>query len=51
MVIGCALFVAADDRSTSPSETISRSVFGISTPMALRPGMGERMRTSLEATA
>jgi S-DNA-T family DNA segregation ATPase FtsK/SpoIIIE len=43
--------VLALERSTSPSETISRSVFGISTPIALLPGMGERMRTSLLATA
>ena len=39
--------VAAAERSTSPSETISRSLFGISTPIALLPGIGERMRTSL----
>ena len=51
MVIGCVLFVAAPERSTSPSVTISRSLLGISMPIALLPGMGERMRTSFEATA
>ena len=44
-------FIAFCERSTSPSETVSRSVFGISMPIALRPGMGERMRTSFDATA
>ena len=51
IVIGCLLEVQALERSTSPSETISRSELGISMPMALLPGMGERMRTSLLATA
>ena len=51
MVIGCWLLVLALDRRTSPSETISRSTFGISIPIALLPGMGDRMRTSLLATA
>ena len=36
---------------TSPNATISRSVFGISIPTADFPGIGERMRTSLLATA
>jgi hypothetical protein len=35
----------------SPSETITRVLLGTSTPMALRPGMGARMRTSAEAMA
>ncbi len=51
MVMGCTLFVLAPERSTSPKETISRSLFGISTPIALLPGIGERMFTSFEATA
>ncbi len=51
IVIGCALLVAAAERSTSPSATVSRSGLGISMPIALLPGMGERMRTSLLATA
>src|SRR4051812_26204405 len=51
IVMGCVLFMAVGDLSTSPSVTISRSVLGISTPIALLPGMGARMRTSLLATA
>jgi len=51
MVSGCRLRRAAAERSTSPSETVSRSAFGISMPMADLPGMGERIRTSAEATA
>ena len=51
IVSGCAVLVAAPERSTSPSETISRSRFGISMPIALLPGIGERICTSLEATA
>ena len=51
IVIGCALFEATPERSTSPSETISRSRFGISMPIALLPGIGERIATSLLATA
>ena len=38
-------------RRTSPSMTISGSVFGISTPTALLPGMGLMMRTSGLLTA
>ncbi len=38
-------------RSTSPSETISLSTFGISIPIADLPGIGLRIRTSAEATA
>ena len=39
------------DRKTSPKETISRSLFGISIPTADFPGIGERILTSLLATA
>src|SRR5688500_18472162 len=42
---------AVVDRSTSPRETISLSVLGISMPMADLPGIGLRMRTSADATA
>ncbi len=51
IVMGWELEVLAFDRRTSPSDTISRSALGISTPIALLPGIGERMRTSLLATA
>ena len=51
MTIGCWLDRAAWLRSTSPSETVSRSVLGISMPIADLPGIGLRMRTSAEATA
>ncbi len=37
--------------STSPRVTMIRSLFGTSTPTALRPGIGARMRTSSEAIA
>ena len=43
--------VATGERSTSPRLTISRSVFGISTPMADLPGIGDRIRTSALFTA
>ena len=39
------------ERSTSPRETISLSRLGISMPIADLPGIGERIRTSAEATA
>ena len=42
---------AAWERRTSPSLTISRSLLGISMPMALLPGMGVSRRISSEATA
>ena len=42
---------AFEERSTSPKETISLSRLGISMPMADLPGMGDRMRTSGDATA
>jgi hypothetical protein len=51
MTIGWWSLRALFERSTSPRETISLSTLGISTPIALLPGMGDRMRTSLEATA
>ena len=35
----------------SPSDTISASTLGISTPIADLPGIGDRMRTSALATA
>ena len=35
----------------SPSATSCRDAFGTSTPIALRPGMGARMRTSVAAIA
>jgi hypothetical protein len=50
IVIGCLAFTEAPDRNTSPSVTVSRSALGISTPIALLPGIGERMRTSFDAT-
>ena len=43
--------VAARERRTSPSATFSRSVFGISTPTADLPGIGEMIRTSGDLTA
>ena len=49
--IGWWSAVAARERSTSPSDTFSGSVFGISTPTALLPGIGLRMRTSGDFTA
>ena len=51
MIIGWVSFWATSLRSTSPSETVSRSTLGISTPIADLPGIGERMRTSALATA
>ncbi len=42
---------AARERSTSPSATFSGSEFGISTPTALLPGIGLRIRTSGDFTA
>ena len=41
---------SADDRM-SPSRTSWRALLGTSTPMADRPGMGARMRTSADAMA
>ena len=51
MTIGCWSSCAAWLRRTSPRLTFSRSVFGISMPIALLPGIGDRMRTSALATA
>jgi hypothetical protein len=51
MTMGCSVLRALCERRTSPRDTVSRSVFGISMPIADRPGIGERMRTSAEATA
>ena len=46
------VFAAASGaESTSPSVTITRSLFGTSTPIALRPGIGARIRTSSDAMA
>ncbi len=50
-IIGWWSAVAADERSTSPRLTISRSALGISMPIADLPGIGDRMRTSALATA
>ena len=50
-IIGCWSRWAIGERSTSPSITISGSAFGISTPTALLPGIGLRMRTSALFTA
>ncbi len=44
--IGCGSFWATELRRMSPRLTFSRSVFGISMPMALRPGMTSMIRTS-----
>ena len=49
--IGWWSWPATLDRITSPRATISRSALGISIPTADLPGIGERMRTSLLATA
>ena len=49
--MGWVSLIATEERSTSPSATISRSVFGISIPTADLPGIGERIRTSPDATA
>ena len=51
MTIGCSVPRATWLRSTSPRLTFSRSVLGISMPIADLPGIGLRMRTSAEATA
>ncbi len=51
ITIGWWSFPATLVRSTSPRETISLSLFGISIPTADFPGIGERILTSLLATA
>ena len=48
---GWWLAAAARERSTSPRATSSRSLLGISTPTALLPGIGLRIRTSGDLTA
>jgi len=50
-VIGWWSLRATCDLSTSPSETTSLSLLGISMPIADLPGIGERIRTSGDATA
>ena len=49
--MGCRSWPATLERKTSPNATISLSAFGISIPTADLPGIGDRMRTSLLATA
>jgi hypothetical protein len=49
--MGCWSALACGERSTSPRVTISLSVLGISIPIAERPGIGDRIRTSALATA
>jgi len=51
IVIGWCALSAFCEASTSPSCTVSRSVFGISIPIADLPGIGERMRPWFERTA
>ena len=48
---GCFAFFASGLLRMSPSVTIGRILFGTSTPIALRPGIGARMRTSWLAIA
>jgi len=48
---GLSLARAWGLRRTSPRETTSLSLFGISMPMADLPGIGDRIVTSGEATA
>ena len=43
--------LASGEARMSPRATICRSVLGTSTPMACRPGIGARMRTSGDAIA
>ena len=50
-VIGWWSLRARAERSTSPRETTSLSVLGISMPIADLPGIGDRIRTSALATA
>ena len=49
--IGWWSLTATGERSTSPRLTISLSAFGISTPIADLPGIGEMIRTSALFTA
>jgi hypothetical protein len=48
---GCSAANASSDASRSPNATSVRWRFGTSTPMAERPGIGARMRTSGDAMA
>ena len=48
---GSVAAVACGDTSRSPSATSWRVWFGTSTPIAERPGIGARMRTSVAAMA
>ena len=48
---GWVAFLASGEARMSPSDTRCRLWLGTSTPMAERPGMGARMRTSAEAMA
>ena len=48
--VGCDACASGAER-TSPRVTSSRCLFGTSTPIALRPGIGARMRTSGDAIA
>ena len=43
---GCVAFFVSSLARMSPSVTTGRALFGTSTPIALRPGIGARMRTS-----
>ncbi len=49
--MGCWSLVATGDLSTSPRLTMSRSVLGISMPIADLPGIGDRILTSALLTA
>ena len=48
---GCVELAASSEASRSPNATSVRCRLGTSTPMAERPGIGARMRTSGEAMA
>ncbi len=48
---GCFVFFASGLLRMSPRVTSGRILLGTSTPIALRPGMGARMRTSWLAIA
>ena len=48
---GCTAFLASGAARMSPRDTRCRLWLGTSTPMADRPGMGARIRTSGDAMA
>ena len=50
-IVGLGIFVTSGARRTSPSVTSWRSRLGTSMPIAERPGIGARMRSSPEARA